>query len=113
VALLGGAGALGRFAVDKIVAVRTSSELPVGTFAINVSGSFVLGLLDGVALSGSAMLLVGTATIGAYTTFSTWMLETERLVEDGDFVAGLANIVLSVLVGFGAVVLGHLIGKQI
>ena len=112
VALVGGAGAVARFAVDKFVGARVDSELPLGTFAINVSGSFLLGLLDGLTLSGNAMILAGTATIGAYTTFSTWMLETQRLAEDGEFVAGLANIVVSVAAGFGAVALGHLIGAR-
>jgi CrcB protein len=112
VALVGGAGAVARFAVDQFVGSRIDSELPLGTFAINVSGSFLLGLLDGLALNGNAMILAGTATIGAYTTFSTWMLETQRLAEDGEFAAGLANIVGSFAVGFGAVALGHLIGAH-
>ena len=112
VALVGGAGAVARFAVDKFVGGRIDSELPLGTFAINISGSFLLGLFDGLALSGNAMILAGTATIGAYTTFSTWMLETHRLAEDGEFAAGLANIVVSFGVGFGAVALGHLIGAR-
>lgn len=111
-ALVGGSGAVARFAVDKLIGARIDSELPLGTFAINVSGSFMLGLFDGLALSGNAMILAGTATIGAYTTFSTWMLETQRLAEDGEFLAGLANIFGSFTVGFGAVALGHLIGAR-
>jgi len=112
VAVLGGLGATARFLLDKFIGVRVRSELPLGTFAINISGAFLLGLLDGLALSGNAMILAGTATLGAYTTFSTWMLETHRLVEDGEFAAGLLNVVGSVAVGFGAVALGHLIGAH-
>jgi fluoride exporter len=56
------------------------------------------------------MIIAGTATIGAYTTFSTWMLETQRLAEDGQFFAGLMNVVISLIVGFGAVALGHSVG---
>ena len=107
---MGGLGAVARFVLDRLVSSRVRSELPFGTFVINVSGAFLLGLLDGLALSGNAMILAGTATLGAYTTFSTWMLETQRLAEDGEFALGLVNVMASVAVGFGAVALGHLIG---
>ena len=113
VAVLGGAGAVGRFALDRFIGARIAGELPCGTFAINISGALVLGLLDGLALHGDAMLLAGTAAIGSYTTFSTWMFETQRLTEGGEFTAGLANVVGSLLAGFAAVALGHLIGAHV
>lgn len=113
VAALGGLGAIARFLLDGAVGARVGRELPFGTFAVNVSGSFVLGLLDGLALHGNALLLAGTATIGSYTTFSTWMLESERLGEAGEGAAVILNIVASVAVGLGAVALGHLIGTQL
>jgi len=112
VAALGGLGAVMRFVLDRLVGRRIGSGLPFGTFAINVSGSFALGLCDGLALSGNAMILVGTAAIGAYTTFSTWMFETQRLVEGGEFSLGLLNVLGSVATGFGAVALGHLLGAH-
>ena len=111
--MLGGLGAVGRFLVDGWVDSRFGRELPLGTFAINVSGAFALGLLDGLALSGNAMIVAGTATIGAYTTFSTWMFETHRLAEDGELAAAALNIGASIVTGFGAVVLGHLLGKHL
>ncbi len=110
VAAVGGCGAVARFLLDGFVGRRVGTGLPYGTFAVNISGAFVLGLLDGLALSGNAMIVVGTAMIGAFTTFSTWMLETHRLAEDGEFLAGLFNVVVSVAAGFGAVALGHYIG---
>jgi CrcB protein len=113
VALAGGIGAVGRFAVDGWVGARAGRELPVGTFVVNVSGSFLLGLLDGLALSGNAMIVAGTATIGAYTTFSTWMFETHRLAEDGEYRLAALNVGGSVVVGFAAVVLGHLLGRHL
>jgi CrcB protein len=113
VAVLGGLGAVARFVVDGWVGARFGRELPLGTFAINVSGAFALGLLDGLALSGNAMIVAGTATIGAYTTFSTWMFETHRLAEDGEFAAAALNIGASIVAGFAAVVLGHLLGRQL
>ena len=59
------------------------------------------------------MVVAGTATIGAYTTFSTWMLETHRLAEDGEFAAAALNVGVSIVVGFFAVVLGHLLGTHL
>jgi fluoride exporter len=111
VALLGGAGALLRFGVDGFVAERVgaSTEFPWGTFAVNISGAFLLGLLAGAALHGDALLLAGTATLGSYTTFSTWMLETHRLGEDGELWLGVLNIVLSLAAGVAAAALGRAI----
>jgi fluoride exporter len=109
VALLGGVGALLRFAVDGFVAERAGGEFPWGTFVVNISGAFVLGLLAGVALHGDALLLAGTAVLGSYTTFSTWMFESHRLAEEGDLMLALANVAVSLIVGVGAAELGRLI----
>lgn len=113
VAVVGGLGAVARFLIDGWVEVRFGRELPLGTFAINLSGAFLLGLLDGLALRGEAMVIAGTAAIGAYTTFSTWMFETHRLAEDGEFAAAAANLGASIVAGFGAVALGHLLGGRL
>jgi CrcB protein len=113
VGLLGGVGALARFALDGAVSERAPSGLPWGTFAVNASGSLVLGLLAGAALSGDALLLAGGALIGSYTTFSTWMLESHRLAEQGRRrgALGLAlNLAGSLAVGLAAVWLGRLAG---
>ena len=110
VAALGGAGAVARFVVDGAVAARAAGELPVGTLAVNLSGAFVLGLLAGLALHGDALLLAGTATIGSFTTFSTWMLETQRLVEDGEGGLAAANVAVSLAAGLVALALGRALG---
>jgi CrcB protein len=110
VAILGGAGALGRFLLDGWISARGSDQLPTGTLAVNVSGALLLGLCTGIALTGNALLLVGSATIGSYTTFSTWMLETHRLSEDGRGRDAAANVIVSVALGLGAVALGRTIG---
>jgi fluoride exporter len=110
VALLGGMGALMRFALDGFVAERARSEFPFGTFAVNISGAFLLGLVGGAALRGDALLLVGTATLGSYTTFSTWMLESERLGQLQRTSLVWCNIGVSLVAGFGAVVLGRVVG---
>jgi CrcB protein len=110
VALLGGVGALLRFGLDAAVSSRfDAAEFPLGTFAVNISGAFVLGILTGAGLHGDALRLAGTATLGAYTTFSTWMFETHRLGEDGSFALAALNVVLSLLVGVSAAALGRAI----
>lgn len=110
VAVLGALGALARFLLDSAVASRAGGDFPFGTLAVNGSGAFVLGLLVGIALEGDAYLLAGTGAVGAYTTFSTWMLETHRLGEEGEPALLFANIVISATVGLAAAVLGRAIG---
>jgi fluoride exporter len=110
VALLGGVGATSRFLVDGAISSRAGRTFPLGTLVINLSGALALGLLDGLAVSGTALVLLGTATLGSYTTFSTWMLETQRLVEDGALRLALLNVTLSLAAGVGAAALGRAIG---
>ena len=109
VGLLGGGGAIARFLVDGIVSSRASTGFPLGTFVVNLSGAFILGLLTGLALNGDDQLLAGTAVIGSYTTFSTWLLETHRLAEDNQALLLWANLALSLTVGVLAVALGRAI----
>ena len=68
-----------RFLLDGAVASASGAAFPWGTLAVNLSGAFALGVLAGAALSDDAYRLAGTGLLGAYTTFSTWMLETHRL----------------------------------
>jgi CrcB protein len=113
VAALGGVGALGRFALDGALARRWRGSFPLGTFVVNISGAFALGVLTGLAPSTDAMRLAGTALLGSYTTFSTWMLEAERSAEEGEDGAALANIVLSIGLGVAAAALGRAIGRAL
>lgn len=110
VAVLGGLGAILRFRIDALVQLHVSGEFPLGTLAVNVLGSFALGVLTGTGISGDGLLLAGTGVLGSFTTFSTWMLETERLVEDGDDAIALLNIVVSVGAGLAAALAGWGIG---
>jgi CrcB protein len=110
VGILGGFGALARFLLDGFVAERARGGFPWGTFAVNVSGALGLGLLVGLALRGSALVLVGAATLGSYTTFSTWMFEADRSVEDGQVEVAVLNVVLTLLVGAAAAELGRQLG---
>jgi CrcB protein len=113
VGVLGGIGALARFLLDGFVSERARGGFPWGTFAVNVSGALVLGLLVGLAIHGSALVLAGAATIGSFTTFSTWMFETDRSVEDGQVTFAVLNVVLTLLVGLGAAELGRQVGGML
>jgi len=110
VLLVGGVGAVGRFAVDSLIQRRSRSELPLGTFAINVSGSFALGILVGASAASTLLLLAGTALLGSFTTFSTWLFETERLAEGGELQLAVLNVLGSVAAGLAAAVAGFALG---
>jgi CrcB protein len=113
VVLTGGIGSVTRFVVDRAVARRVARPFPYGTLTVNISGAALLGFLGGLALSKDAALLAGTAFVGAYTTFSTWMLETQRLGEERQTWAAVANIVVSVALGMAAAFLGQWVAEQI
>ena len=110
VAALGGAGALLRFVIDGVVAARFGRDFPLGTLVVNASGALLLGLIAGAVVGGDAFTLAGAATLGSYTTFSTWMFETQRLVEEGELGNAAANLAVSLAVGLGAAALGRAIG---
>lgn len=104
---------MARFFVDRAISARSAKTFPWGTLVVNASGALLLGALTGAALSGGALVLAGTATIGSYTTFSTWMLETHRLGEDGELLAGTLNVVASLIAGLAAVAFGRLVGEAL
>lgn len=107
-------GAVARYVVDQAVARRRDGTFPAGTWVINITGSFVLGLLAGLAtrhgLSTDAVAIVGTGVCGGYTTFSTFSYETVRLMEEGSGLIALANLAGSLAAGLAAAALGLGIG---
>jgi CrcB protein len=113
VVVIGGVGSVARFLADGVVASATRRDFPFGTFAINISGAMILGLLTGLALGQDQALLAGTAAVGSYTTFSTWMFETQRLTEERQHGKAAANVIASLVLGVAAAALGRLIGAQL
>ena len=113
IAVIGGAGSVLRFLVDGVVSTVTGRDFPFGTLIVNISGAIVLGFLAGLALSHDQALLAGTAAVGSYTTFSTWMLESERLAEERQHGKVIANIVVSLALGIAGAALGQLIGQRL
>lgn len=116
VAAGGVVGAPARFLLDRYVSDRVQLDFPLGTYLINVSGSFLLGLLAGLGIAGllptPVMALVGTGFCGAFTTFSTWSFETVRMVERGEHVQAVINVTASLVVGLLAAGLGIAIGLR-
>ncbi|WP_433257477.1 fluoride efflux transporter CrcB [Streptosporangium sp. CA-135522] len=114
--LLGGAiGAPLRYLTDRAVQARHDTVFPWGTFAVNVTGSLILGALTGAVLAGAAgpqvQLLLGTGLCGALTTYSTFSYETLRLAETGALFFAVANVIASVVAGLGAVFVGLAIAQ--
>ena len=116
---LGGfAGAIARYLVDGAVTDRTGGAFPWGTLVINITGSFVLGLLAALTIERAILpadirgpVMIGF--LGAYTTFSTWMLESWRLIESGSYGLALANLGGSVALGLLAVFAGLVVGRAL
>jgi CrcB protein len=110
-------GAPSRYLLDRAINGRFESDLPWGTFVVNITGAFVLGLLTGLALSHHlstvAKALLGTGFCGAYTTFSTFTFETVRLVEDGRLFEATMNVMGSVVVGLLGAAAGLALGLTV
>jgi CrcB protein len=110
VAATGGLGAVARFGLDRGVSTVVRGGFPAGTLLVILSGCLLLGLLSGLAVDDTVDLVVGTAVIGSFTTFSTWVFETQRLAEERRLRLAGWNLVLSVGLGLLAAWVGREIG---
>ena len=111
-------GAVARYGIAVWIGQRWGRSFPLGTFVINVSGSFLIGLLmtlmaERFTENPQWRLLLVVGFLGAYTTFSTFEYETGALLKDGEWLFAGLNVVLSVIVGFVALKLGEVIAKTI
>ncbi|MFJ8443518.1 fluoride efflux transporter CrcB [Kitasatospora griseola] len=110
-------GAPLRYLTDRAVQARHDTVFPWGTFAVNVSGSLVLGLLTGAVAAGAAssqlQLLLGTGFCGALTTYSTFSWETLRLAENGARFYAVVNAAGSVVAGLGSAFTGWAIAQAL
>ncbi|WP_327414847.1 fluoride efflux transporter FluC [Streptomyces sp. NBC_01233] len=110
-------GAPLRYLTDRAVQARHDSVFPWGTFAVNAAACLLLGFLTGALLAGAPssrlQLLLGTGLCGALSTYSTFSYETLRLAERGWGLLAAANVVMSVLVGLGALRLGSQVAEQL
>lgn len=110
IGFLGGIGALARFLVDGTIADRLPTSFPAGTLGVNLSGALALGVLVGATADEDVFRLAATGLLGAYTTFSTWALESQRLGEDGELGVAAANFLVSLILGVCLAWLGTEIG---
>lgn len=110
VAIAAGAGSVLRYLIDQLVQYRSHGDFPYGTFVINLTGSFVLGLSTGFALHhglpSTPALIVGAGFASGYTTLSTWAWETLALAEAGALLEGALNIFGSFAAGLAAGAVG-------
>lgn len=105
-ALLGGAGAVARVEVGAAVTARVG-KVWIGTLAVNIAGAFLLGLTH-ASLSGSARTTIAIGLLGAFTTFSTWMLEAERAASARQ---RAVIVIVPLVLGLGAAALGNAVGS--
>lgn len=118
VGLGGFLGANARYLLGGVIAERWGTVFPWATFAINVSGSFILGLFLALAedrpwMHPSSRLMFAVGFVGAYTTFSTFEYESIRLLQEGEMLLAFANIAGSVMAGLFAVFAGIALGEWI
>ncbi len=111
-------GAVSRYGLALWIGQRWGRAFPLGTFVINVSGSFLIGLLmtlmaERFTVNPQWRLLLVVGFLGAYTTFSTFEYETGSLLKDGEWTFAMLNVILSVVAGFVALKLGEVIAKAI
>ena len=115
-AIAGAAGAGARYGLSILIGRPASGSFPWATFFVNVSGSLILGFLvalfdERVAVDTTTRTALTVGFLGAYTTFSTFSLETFRLLQDGAVVMAVAYMFVSAVVSLAAVYLGWSVGK--
>jgi CrcB protein len=122
VAIGGALGSVARYGIGGLVAQKFGETFPFGTLAVNVTGSFIIGLLGALASSEGrlspqsrvfATQFFMTGVCGGFTTFSSFSLQTINLVRDGEWLYAGGNILFSVLLCLIAVWLGYLLGSTL
>ncbi len=111
-------GAISRYRISGWVYNLAGSRVPWGTLAVNISGSFLLGIIyifsvERSVISPELRVILAVGCLGSLTTFSTFSLETINLLREGNLLLSLANIFLNLLLSFGAVLVGMAVAKML
>lgn len=111
-------GAIARYVTATWISERWGKSFPLGTFVVNVSGSFLIGLLmylltERLMPNPQWRLFLVVGFLGSYTTFSTFEYETGALIQDGQWLVAVLNVVLSVTVGFVGLKAGEMLAKSL
>jgi CrcB protein len=121
VAIGGALGSMARYALGNLILEKSRSVFPWNTLVINITGSFIIGILgaltaaEGKMTSQSRLVvtqLLITGVCGGYTTFSSFSLQTLNLIRDGEWFYAAGNILLSVILCMIAVWIGYLLGNK-
>lgn len=121
VAIGGALGSMARYAVGGFVSEKSGGSFPWGTLVVNVTGSFIIGILGALTLPEGKMTpqsrafatqLLITGVCGGYTTFSSFSLQTLNLLRDGEWFYAAGNILLSVILCMIAVWIGYVLGNK-
>jgi len=118
IALAGALGALSRYGLEGLISGRFSGSFPLGTFVVNITGSFALGFLfvvltERTTVEPALRTAITIGFLGAYTTFSTFSFETVRLLEDGAYGTAALNVIATLALGLVAVWAGMSVGRAV
>jgi CrcB protein len=118
IALGGALGAIARYQLAAMVQARIPAGFPLGTFIVNITGCFVMGvattlLTERLVVHPNWRFLIPIGFVGAYTTFSTFELETFRAISEGSWLIGAGNVVGSVLAGYAALWIGIVLPRML
>lgn len=110
------AGGVARYALAGVVYQAVGTRFPYGTLAVNLSGCFLIGLLNSLAeakflLGPNARIMLMVGFCGAFTTLSTLMLETSNLMRDGETARAFANVAATLIIGFVLFRAGEILGE--
>ncbi|NOS70581.1 MAG: fluoride efflux transporter CrcB [Verrucomicrobia bacterium] len=120
IAIGGALGSVGRYWLNGVVSARFGETFPMGTLAVNVAGSFVIGVLGaltipegrlGTEARGFAIQFLMIGVCGGFTTFSSFSLQTLNLVREREWLYAGGNVLASVILCLVATWLGYLLGS--
>ncbi|MHC1720029.1 MAG: fluoride efflux transporter CrcB [Clostridiaceae bacterium] len=106
VAVGGAFGSITRFVIGRRITEKSRTNFPIGTFLINISGAFLLGVVSSFGLNSNISMFIGTGFLGAFTTFSTFMYEGFNLFQDNEKLNALGYIFGSLILGIIGFVVG-------